>query len=276
MRRKVFIRFATAGASLLLPGTLTAEHSNDLWLGSGMKSNGISLIIYAPESFTSRVEVYFCSNLRSNVWSIAAQNLRPVSTNPATWTVPSPGICGFFCSGNMDVDSDGDLLPDARETIVHKTLPDNPDTDGDGMPDGWELQYGFNPLFYADGGFDFDLDGLRNIDEYLHGTRPDVLDTDGDGMPDGWEVAGALNPLSDDSTGDPDGDGVTNLAECTDGTHPQIVNVIPPGGAQGRVIYRYDISGRLTDAHFNNQSAVKLGYVSAENITANTVFTDGQ
>jgi hypothetical protein len=41
------------------------------------------------------------------------------------------------------------------------------------MPDGWEIQYGFNPLFYADGGFDRDGDGLLNRDEYLSGTDPD-------------------------------------------------------------------------------------------------------
>jgi hypothetical protein len=59
------------------------------------------------------------------------------------------------------------------KTLFLRSYPNNSDSDGDGMPDGWEIQYGFNPLFYADGGFDRDGDGLLNRDEYLSGTDPD-------------------------------------------------------------------------------------------------------
>jgi hypothetical protein len=169
----------------------------------------------------------------------------------------------------MDPDKDG--LPNLLE-YIYGTHPKKADTDGDGMPDGWELQYGFNPLFYADGGFDLDGDGLSNANEYLYGTRPDIPDTDGDGMPDGWEVAGALNPLVDDSTGDPDGDGITNLAEYTGGTHPQIVNVTPPTGT-GRLIFRYDIDGRLMESHLNNASAELFILSPAHNATGLNVFS---
>ena len=45
------------------------------------------------------------------------------------------------------------------------------DTDGDGMPDDWEMANGLNKLV-ADGGGDADLDGLTNLQEYLAGTNP--------------------------------------------------------------------------------------------------------
>jgi len=87
------------------------------------------------------------------------------------------------------------------------------------MPDGWEVQYGLNPLV-DDSAEDLDSDGLTNLEEYLYGTDPTNPDTDGDGMPDGWEVQYGLNPLVDDSAEDPDSDGLTNLEEYLYGTDP--------------------------------------------------------
>ena len=46
------------------------------------------------------------------------------------------------------------------------------DTDGDGMPDEWELKYGLDPKNPNDGALDSDGDGYTNIEEYLNGTNP--------------------------------------------------------------------------------------------------------
>ena len=46
------------------------------------------------------------------------------------------------------------------------------DTDGDGIPDSWETQYGLNPNNPADANLDLDSDGLSNLQEYLAGTNP--------------------------------------------------------------------------------------------------------
>jgi hypothetical protein len=46
------------------------------------------------------------------------------------------------------------------------------DTDGDGIPDAWEQQYGFSHLDPADAGNDPDNDKTTNLAEYVAGTNP--------------------------------------------------------------------------------------------------------
>ena len=46
------------------------------------------------------------------------------------------------------------------------------DSDGDGMPDDWERDHGFNPADSGDGALDADQDGWRNLEEYLNATNP--------------------------------------------------------------------------------------------------------
>ncbi len=43
------------------------------------------------------------------------------------------------------------------------------DTDGDGMPDAWEIRYGLNPNSAADANGDFDHTGYTNIEKYING-----------------------------------------------------------------------------------------------------------
>lgn len=46
------------------------------------------------------------------------------------------------------------------------------DTDGDGMPDIWEQEFGLNPLDPADAVADADADGFSNLEEYLGKSNP--------------------------------------------------------------------------------------------------------
>jgi hypothetical protein len=87
------------------------------------------------------------------------------------------------------------------------------DTDGDNMPDAWEVFYGLCP-FLNDSWKDNDNDGLSNREEYKNRTDPFNRDSDGDGLPDGWEVSYGLSPLDPlDSIDDADVDGLNNLQE---------------------------------------------------------------
>ena len=72
---------------------------------------------------------------------------------------------GFLRLGTR-LDTDGDGLSDAYETLAFGTDPDNPDTDGDGLTDDEELDLGTDPL------------------------HPD---TDSDGLTDGQEVSGMVS-----------------------------------------------------------------------------------
>jgi hypothetical protein len=46
------------------------------------------------------------------------------------------------------------------------------DTDGDGMPDEWEKQYGLNPNDASDANGDCNGDGYTNIEKYINGINP--------------------------------------------------------------------------------------------------------
>jgi hypothetical protein len=91
----------------------------------------------------------------------------------------------------------------------------NIDTDGDGLPDVWEIANGLNPLSAADVNDDPDNDDLTNLQEHQLGTDPNKTDTDSDGLPDGIDpnpkVAGPV---------DVDNDGSTNAEEIVLGTDP--------------------------------------------------------
>jgi len=141
---------------------------------------------------------------------------------------------------------DGEMDPGETWT---ETDPNNPDTDGDGLSDG------FGEDKNLDGVIDGDLNGDRAHDAGEAWTETDPLndDTDGDGLPDGWEVDNGLDPLDDGTdsfrtaesgdgdpaqgaSGDPDGDGFTNLQELTNGTDPRRDETVDPPDADSIVI----------------------------------------
>jgi len=127
------------------------------------------------------------------------------------------------------IDSDRDWLSDNDEINSYLSDHLNPDTDGDGMMDGWEVWYqacaGLDLLAPGNTAGDGDLDGLGNLDEYNAGTNPCSPDSDGDGMNDSFEVDNSLcsdsNPLDPtDALLDLDNDGLGNLGEYLAGVDP--------------------------------------------------------
>jgi hypothetical protein len=57
-------------------------------------------------------------------------------------------------------------------TITSSALAGAIDSDGDGIPDRWEIDHGLDPSYPGDALEDLDLDGASNLDEYLAGTDP--------------------------------------------------------------------------------------------------------
>jgi hypothetical protein len=73
------------------------------------------------------------------------------------------------------------------------TIPS--DSDSDGIPDDWEVQFGLDPATPNDALSDPDADGLNNLGEFLAGTDITRPDTDADGASDGEEVNAGSDPL---------------------------------------------------------------------------------
>jgi len=105
---------------------------------------------------------------------------------------------------------------DPSPTTRTSPNPTVPDTDGDGMLDGFEIINGLNPTL-NDGAADPDGDGLSNLDESRLGTDPRNADTDGDGLNDGAEAAAGTNPASSDT----DQDGLSDGLETSIGSDPR-------------------------------------------------------
>ncbi len=92
------------------------------------------------------------------------------------------------------IDIDEDTLTEFEEVILYFTDPFNADSDSDGLDDGEE------------------------VDTYE--TNPLSDDSDSDGMDDLWEVTYGTDPNVNDSTEDPDEDGLTNIEEFNHSTLP--------------------------------------------------------
>ena len=158
------------------------------------------------------------------VMKATGQNCGLSLLDPVSRDAPFAAAAQEFELAWFKQDMDGDGLLNG---------PSDWDTDGDGMPDGFEFCFShiaehpasgtaiaFNQLLdpanNSDGYGDWDEDGMNNIEEYQVAltfgeekfTSPWHKDTDEDGMPDGWEATNGLDPR-DGSNGDldPDRDG---------------------------------------------------------------------
>jgi hypothetical protein len=172
----------------------------------------------------------------------------------------------------FDEDTDDDGLEDGDEVNVHGTSPLRPDTDGDGLtdlqeitlkadwpcldplawdsdgdmlPDGWELQYNLSPCECAATNslaWDADNDGLGLFDEYRYCTDPFNPDTDGDGVRDGDEVPHSPGSCPTDAS---DNGSSTNCVTLrltvgdSSGSHSERWNLDIFEEATGRAVYHH-------------------------------------
>ncbi len=108
------------------------------------------------------------------------------------------------------------------EVRLHAKAVREADTDGDGMPDVYEMNNSLAPNDPTDAAKDPDSDTVPNLTEYHNGTNPQLADTDGDTLKDGVETGtgvwvGATNRGTDPLNKDTDGDTLPDNVEDNTG-----------------------------------------------------------
>jgi hypothetical protein len=195
-------------------------------------------------------------------------------------------------------DSDGDNLPDVYEDTVSFTNKFNPDTDSDGLWDGYdssgvgELTLATNPNkedsdddgltdyreYY---GWDLSINYFENRSTFHINSDPLLTDTDGDGLSDYEEFCARINPRLMDSDGDKlldsedpfpetwdkDQDFLSDYMELRLGTDPNITDTDLDGINDGQEVFGWGVLNYRTnpvyadsDNDFLNDFAEILSY----------------
>ncbi|HAR66857.1 MAG TPA: hypothetical protein DCR55_11670, partial [Lentisphaeria bacterium] len=196
-----------------------------------------AVTVIAGEGFTGQMD-----DLR--VWT-SVRDAEMAQAGAATVDEADPALLANFSFNDGGISAQNGLLSDSTPwfngwqtagTLVGAAnfaneagseLTDS-DTDGDGMPNWWEVANGLDPADAADATADPDADDLNNLyefwagtnpnnnasinpaildgrlnsdgdallnkEEQLHGTRPDLADTDDDGIDDSTEINAGTNP----------------------------------------------------------------------------------
>ncbi|MFW3145851.1 MAG: PKD domain-containing protein [Thermoplasmatota archaeon] len=175
--------------------------------------------------------------IREWVWTISAAGIEVTRKGSTmSYFFETPGRYNITLTV---FDSANNSASDYFIVNIREKGPDY-DTDGDGMPDQWEIKYGLDPNL-DDSRRDYDSDQLINLKEYELHTNPKSSDSDGDGMPDNYEYRYAFNINRTDEVrdgvprwmdeftaeGDLDGDGTSNLDEYLDGYRDPTVQDAP-------------------------------------------------
>ncbi|MEI8351910.1 MAG: thrombospondin type 3 repeat-containing protein, partial [bacterium] len=123
-------------------------------------TNSVTLTNVLPAAATNWIRFTVHQDFSNQVWSLY-WNGRPAATGLRMAHALNQ-YTGLRVSGGVNNSA---WLDDIRVT---EGAPGDIDTDGDGLPNDWELEYGFNPDDPADGSdmADADRDGLSNADEF--------------------------------------------------------------------------------------------------------------
>lgn len=193
----------------------------------------VMLTIAYPNDYTNDLEIFGCTNLLVQDWSLLATTNVNLTTNWIEWVDldSSNYVMRFYDAWNADADTDSDGISDGQEKRIYGTDKDDWDSDDDMLGDGVEIGFGTDPLsntdtnsntisddwelFYFGGSCDRnadpDDDGLDNEAEYDNATDPNNKDTDSDGLNDYEEV---YRFDSDPNIVDTDGDGLDDAEEA--------------------------------------------------------------
>jgi len=146
-------------------------------------------------------------------------------------------LAAYSTTGTGSAQTDG-----WPKLLITETDPQQGDTDGDGLPDGWEVNHGLDPL--DNGTYSFRLGGPGNI---ING--PDG-DPDNDQISNADELSAGTHPNQPNSGGGVGpGEGTIRIGEFTDWTHQDLLALdeYNEGGSQGADVYRTNTSDNSRD-----------------------------
>lgn len=188
------------------------------------------------------------------------------STNANVVSVSADGVATARSSGTAIIAA----THESSLALIRITVAVTNDSDGDGLPDDYELANGFNPNDPTDAAKDADGDGLTNLQEFLRGTNPRAYDSDGDGIGDGLEVQTGTNPL------DPSSFDFGRTLQSMSAT-PNPINVYV-NSIYGRGAAGVSITGTLIDGHAVDLTSRSRGTTySIDNTAAASLSSvDGQ
>jgi hypothetical protein len=145
-------------------GNLLDSNADGTLNGSSLSVGGGGTAASTPwSSQTSTIPTVPAASAYANVVARAGALPRDQVDTLVMADVTSLGTSGNLWSHQTSTG----LSNDGYGTIAGGTA--KTDTDGDGMPDAWELRYGLNPNNAGDASGDFDHTGYTNIEKYLNG-----------------------------------------------------------------------------------------------------------
>ena len=157
--------------------------------------------------------------------------------------VKSTNQPNVIVGGAYRIDGDGTRQTNGwPKLLITETDPQQGDTDGDGLPDGWEVENNLNPL--DNGIYNFTTGTLGDPKNGAAG------DPDNDQISNATELSAGTHPNQPNSSGGVGpGEGTIRIGEFTDWTHQDllVLDEYNEGGSQGADVYRTNTSDNSRD-----------------------------